>query len=64
MARAITVGIQSCFGDVESFPSLLDDDDDIDNDVTFEEAVQVLLTASELVARATSIIERKWFTLI
>ena len=42
-----------------------DEEDDLDDDgVTFDDAVQALLTASELVARAARIIERKRFSLM
>jgi len=49
-------------GDVVAFPSLIEDDeedsvDNIDSDVTFDEAVQALLTASVLVARAAAIVD-------
>jgi len=56
-------------GDVVAFPSYNDvdeeeEDNDIDSNVTFDDTVQALLTASELVARAARIVESKRFSLM
>ena len=59
----------STSGDVVAFPSYNDvdeeeEDNDIDSNVTFDDTVQALLTASELVARAARIVESKRFSLM
>ena len=53
-------------GDVVAFPSYNEEEEDIDidSDVTFDDAVQALLTASELLARAARIVESKRFSLM